>query len=367
MNILKKLLPKASVTAIATNPSIEIRPLLPVAGPAPITAITTPESIIEMQASAEYAKAKSYFSDYPARSMISDNSRAVLFSLIRTLRPQIVVEVGTLFAGTTEVMARALWENGEGILHTIDPYGADRCPAIFATWPQELRNVTRFHVLNSMDFFHWADSQRLTLDLVLVDGAHDYEFALFDLQMAARLLRPGGIVVMDNAEQIGPYKASRAFIDANPAWRELGQALASYDRADPFNLTRSSAFETSFVLLQAPTYFPVGEGPHSWGQMITTSCQLDGFILEPLPQATAGTLHYQAILRGFFRDGSIPEAKIVDSVRLDVEGPAKIAHEFKTPLRLAADAHHYTLEINLSWQADPGLSLLALAAVPAPL
>jgi hypothetical protein len=53
--------------------------------------------------------------------------------LIRTLRPQAVAEVGTLFAGTTEVMARALWENGSGVIHTADPYGADRCPEIIAS------------------------------------------------------------------------------------------------------------------------------------------------------------------------------------------------------------------------------------------
>jgi len=52
MNILKKLLQKSPVAAEKEpmTPIVPIRPLLPVAGPAPITAITTPESIIEMQA-----------------------------------------------------------------------------------------------------------------------------------------------------------------------------------------------------------------------------------------------------------------------------------------------------------------------------
>ncbi len=62
-------------------------------------------------------------------------------------------------------------------------------------------------------------------DLVLVDGGHDDQYALFDLQMTARLLKPGGIVIMDNAEQTGPFKAARTFLAENRAWRELGGAL----------------------------------------------------------------------------------------------------------------------------------------------
>lgn len=70
------------------------------------------------------------------------------------------------------------------------------------------------------------DKKDVVLDLILIDGNHDFEFALFDLQMAARLMRPGGIVVMDNAEQSGPFYAAKQFLDRNPAWRELGRCIA---------------------------------------------------------------------------------------------------------------------------------------------
>jgi len=80
-----------------------------------------------------------YFANYPRQSLMSDHSRTVLFSLVQMHRPQVVVEIGTLYAGTTEVLARALWENGDGIIYTTDPFGAERCPDIIATWPVELR------------------------------------------------------------------------------------------------------------------------------------------------------------------------------------------------------------------------------------
>jgi hypothetical protein len=107
--------------------------------------------------------------------------------------------------------------NGAGIIHTTDPFGAERCPEIIATWPAELREVTRFYPLSSMDFFLELERQKVALDMVLVEGNHDYEFASFDLLMAARSLRPGGIVVMDNAEQSGPFHAARTFLGANPS------------------------------------------------------------------------------------------------------------------------------------------------------
>jgi hypothetical protein len=164
-------------------------------------------------------------------------------------------------------MARALWENGKGIVHTTDPLGGDRCPQIIASWPQELQRLTRFHPLNSMDFFHHLDRQQVTLYLVLVDGNHDFEFALLHLQMSARLLRLGGIVLMDNAEQTGSFKASQVFLANNRERRELGLAVASHARSAPFDNARASIQWTSFVILQAPNHIPIGEDLRSWGQV----------------------------------------------------------------------------------------------------
>src|ERR1044071_4434075 len=181
-----------------------------------------------------------YFSHYPQRSLMSTYSRCFLFAMVRMMQPQSVAEVGTLFAGTTEVLARALWENGAGEIHTADPFGAERCPEIIAAWPADLQRHARYYPLNSMDFFLEMTRQRVTLDLVLIDGNHDFEFALFDLQKAARLLRPGGIIVLDNAEQTGPFEAARAFVERHPAWRELGSAIADYSSDNPFDAARAS-------------------------------------------------------------------------------------------------------------------------------
>jgi hypothetical protein len=183
--------------------------------------------------------------------------------------------------------------------------------------------------------------------------------------MAAKLLRPGGVIVMDNSEQTGPFKASRTFLDLNPAWREIGRAIGSHDRSRPFDPARSSIPGTSFILLESPAWLPIGEDPRTWGQVSTKSSNFDGFTLELPPQTTAGTLHYQAILRAFFDDGSIPEIKSIGSVRLDIDGPTTSMHRFREPMRFAPGAQ-YTTEIDLAWEADLGAPALALAMAPMP-
>jgi predicted O-methyltransferase YrrM len=341
--------------------AIELRPLKAIAAPT-----GKPSDIVNLVSTPAYRDALAYFAKYPPRSILSDESRAVIYMLIRTMRPEVVAEVGTMFAGTAEVMARALWENGTGIVHTTDPLGGDRCPQIIASWPQELQQLTRFYPLNSMDFFHHLDRQRVTLDLVLVDGNHDFEFAFFDLQMSARLLRPGGIVLMDNAEQTGPFKASQLFLANNREWRELGSAVASHARSTPFDSARASIPRTSFVILQAPDHVPVGEDFRSWGQVRTKSAHFDGIRLELPAQRTSGWLHYQAMLRAFHDDGSVPESKAVGKLRLEVDRSDTVEHPFDKPLRFPEGAQ-YTYEIDLAWEPDTGCPPLALLTAPTPL
>ncbi len=104
-------------------PPNDIRPLAPIVRdrfPAtPLTAI----SFADFTRTRTYSDLVAYFKGWPRHSFMTDDSRAVLYALIRILRPRMVVEIGTLFAGTAQVMARALWENGEGMLHTTDPFG----------------------------------------------------------------------------------------------------------------------------------------------------------------------------------------------------------------------------------------------------
>ena len=348
-------------------PLLHVRPLKPIAAFG-----DTPPDVDAVQTMPAYADALAYFKNYPERSLMSDHSRTVLYSLVRMLRPKLVAEIGTLHAGTTEVFARALWENGDGLIHTADPYGGDRCPQIIGNWPPDLQRHVKFHAKSSMDFFSELILQRRSFGLVLVDGNHDFEYAFFDLQMSARLIEPGGIVIMDNAEQAGPFKAARTFLAANPAWREIGRAIGAYSPSRPFDRDRASLPETTFLLLQAPRHLSIGEDPRSWGQAWTTVPEVSGLRFEVMTPCR-GTLHYQVHLRGF-ADGNrwVKEERIDGSLRLDVtDVPAKVDHSFERSLSVVAPPEFeevlFTLEFDLSWQAEGDSGPLALAALPTPI
>ena len=76
-----------------------------------------------------------------------------------------------------------------------------------------------------MDFFGLAGRHGSKYGMIFVDGNHDYEFALFDILSAARALEPGGLIVIDNISQPGPYFALLEFLAKNPGWRQWGRDL----------------------------------------------------------------------------------------------------------------------------------------------
>jgi hypothetical protein len=279
-----------------------------------------------------------------------------------------------LFAGTTEVIARALCENGAGVVHTCDPFGAERCPPIIAQWPAELRARARFYPLNSMDFFLELQRQHAVLDLVLVDGNHDYEFALFDLQMVARALRPGGIIVMDNSEQTGPFFAARDFLATRPGWSELGDSMARFDWSKTFDAQRSSLAGTSFVVIKAPNHIQLTETPLSGGQSAIKESVIRGFALHLAPGSRSGSLRYQVILRAF-RDENreVVEYKRVGEAAIAVNDGAGATLDIELKPHLISEVHRlkgdcaHTLEIELAWRAAAASGPLELSAVPHPL
>jgi predicted O-methyltransferase YrrM len=316
-----------------------------------------------------------YFAEYPKMSLMAAESRAFIYGLMRMAKPGVVAEIGTFYAGTAEVFARALWENGRGLLYTTDPYGAERAPAVIRQWPVPLQDVVRFSPDNSMTFLASLAERKIVLDIMLIDGNHAYEFATFDLAVAAKLMRAGGVIIMDNAEQTGPFEAARQFLAQNPEWRELGSCISDFEISNPFAMPRCSIPGTNFIVLQAPFCFTLGPRLRSWGEEAATSKpHFLGLMLEFSPQYCRGRLHFQASYRGFDWNGGISEElKQQGRIAIELRGAARtIKHQFDQPLvsdifaRFFPNCHH-TFELELLWEADPGSGPLMLAAKPGPL
>jgi predicted O-methyltransferase YrrM len=335
----------------------------------------TMESIQQLLSCASYKDIiRPYFADYPKMSLMAAECRAFIYSLVRVSKPDLVAEIGTFFAGTAEVFARALWENGRGMLYTTDPYGAERGPAVIRQWPAPLQEIVRFSPDDSMTFLGNLAHAKTLLDIILIDGNHQYEFAGFDLAMAAKMMRPGGIIIMDNAEQTGPFEAARQFLTQYPEWQELGNCISSFELSNPFAMPRCSIPGTSFIVLQASFKFTIGPKLRSWGEEAAPSMpRSPDFVLELSPQRCRGRLHFQAVYRGFDWNGGISEElRQQGSIAIELDGEAcTVEHRFDKPLvsdifaRFHPNCHH-TFELELLWEAAPDSGSVTLAAKPQP-
>ena len=353
---------------------IDIRPLVRVTDDADYdgTSLVDKQWMRGLLASKRFKAIEAEFRGYPRLSFVTDIERAFLYCLVRSMKPAAVAEVGTAFCGTSEIIARALWENGNGVLHTTDPFGETRCPAIFRQWPEPLQNATRFYTKSSMDFFLALDAGGIKLDIAFVDGNHDFEFAYFDILMAARLLRPGGALIVDNAEQSGPFFAVVQFLRHHPDWIELGDAVGDFKRSNPFAMDRSTVPHGGFLALRSPAEYCLGNVPRSAGQ-VASPARVNGFSCRIVSKDYRGTLHYRLILRAF-RDENreIGEYRTVGRIPLDAAiGEREVNHRLDQPLVSLLQERHgdctHTLETELAWEGPDEEGTIGLVASPVPL
>jgi len=316
--------------------------------------------LLAWRASPAFERVFAAYRNYPENSLQSDEARALLHHLIVMHRPERVLEIGTWHAGTTETMARALWETKQGHIDTIDPFGGERCPPIIASLPPELGEIITFRAENSATCFDRAITNNTYYDFVLVDGNHEYEFALFDVMCAARTMRPGGLMVMDNIEQIGPRLAANTFLKHNPDWQDVAGVLQHVDLSAPFKVPTASFPDTKFYLLQAPHHYTIGEEPRVFGPAEVDRAEVDGIELE-LAVPTQGLLHVLVYVRTFGiaepEELHCEQSLSTDAIQVPPDGRVRIP--LSRPLHTAYPQPGLVrrVELALSFTGQSGLAL----------
>ena len=335
---------------------LDIRPIADVPFPA-IDIAACDDPVTAIMASPEFAQCTAFFADNPTaeRSLIPPEAQALLYGFVRNMQPDNVFEIGSYKGGTTEAICRALYANGKGLAHTVDPFRGDYVTAVLRRWPPKLFRHVRLHAMDSMAFYKDIERQGIHPGVVLVDGNHDYEFAAFDIACSARAIAPGGFIFIDNVAQPGPFFAARDFIVANPDWREIGHAAADYDRDKAFDRHRRTFIHTDFMVLRAPTRRGVGERPFNIGRVRSASGKVTGLRLKLVPPDQPGRLNVQIVLRGF---GTVP-AEIIGDASVQVEaGSRDLSITLTQPAELDGFVY-YTVEPWLIWHGSRPLQLLS--------
>lgn len=158
--------------------------------------------------------------------------------LVREHRLARILEIGTMHgAGTTHLAAAA--SHVAGHVTTVDvPASARNCPRaedlLTAAGLSNRATVIRRRQGIATQFHDWITGGAAPkFDLVYVDGDHSFAAAARDLEIAIRLLRPGGWLVMDDVgvpkwsdvTRVWVKRAMRdSRLDAHEVWRQWGIA-----------------------------------------------------------------------------------------------------------------------------------------------
>jgi hypothetical protein len=308
----------------------------------------------------EFTKTVQWFSQDPAsnRSQLSPEAQAILFTMVRNLKPAHAFEIGTFQAGTSEAICRAMQANGTGVLHTTDPFGLAAVPAILFKWPRQLRRHVRFYHLDSMAFFMLMERIGTRSALTLIDGRHDYEFAMFDLSMAARTLLPGGFIFLDNISQPGPFLAVSDFVRNMPGWSDCGNALGPQRNSRPFDKHRQRIHNTDLIALRASAAFIVGSRPVTSGEQRFDRQEVRGVRLTIGQRSSRGVLSVQCVLRGHSSARGSPGVEMIGETRLDLDGTdGTVTARFDPPLTITGIFYQMATETALVWDGDAPLPL----------
>lgn len=145
----------------------------------------------------------------------------VIATLVRVLKPLHCFEIGTSLGLTSSSLAANLPPDGR--LETLDLSDEPRIGAFFRERPEALK--IRQHFGSSSEFcfepFHGK------MDLVLVDGSHEFEQAQRDTRNAFQMLSPTGVILWH---------------DVNPNTPGVLKALQNCEKADRVVVIADTSF-----------------------------------------------------------------------------------------------------------------------------
>jgi predicted O-methyltransferase YrrM len=327
--------------------------------PFPVIDLAVDNPIPQIVNAPEFAAAAAAVADTAAskRSLIPAAAAALIYALVRNAKPRHVVEIGTYDGGTSEIICRALYENGFGVLHTAGPFDAERVLPIFKTWPRELTRHLQFYAMTSMEFYYQLAARGIRPEIAFIDGDHSYEAALFDIQTLAKIIGRRGFLIIDNVSQAGPHYAAMDFLERNSDWTRCKAREPQW--ADPtkaFDRERTTVPETDFEILRAPRNYRVTSRPMTFGEF-PSGTEVRGLQIDAA--SAGGTLHAQCVLRGF---GASSVEEVAQGT-IDIHAPGTIELLFPQPLAIKGSFLRCSTEPWLVWTGEAPLQLTAIPAL----
>ena len=136
----------------------------------------------------------------------------------------VVIEVGLAYGSSALAIAEALCMTGttRAAHVVIDPFQATEYNnvGLDALKSAHVADQTRFIDEPSSSALPRLTAERFTADAAFVDGSHRFHEVFVDLYFLRKLVRPGGLIIMDDAAWPSVATALRYF-DLNLGWRPI--------------------------------------------------------------------------------------------------------------------------------------------------
>lgn len=168
---------------------------------------------------------------HPLHSNISDEEGVFLQEMIRKIRPKVSVEVGCAYGISSLYICEALREVNASKHIIIDPYqnfplGRGPLSGFDGIGLANLRragysDIVDFHDVPSYQYLARLDQDGTKIDFAFIDGAHTFDYVLVDVFLIDKLLRPGGVVILDDFSYPAIRKVCR-YVLLNLPYRCVG-------------------------------------------------------------------------------------------------------------------------------------------------
>ena len=148
-----------------------------------------------------YALQRARASMIEFHSGLADSS-AVLYGLVRSMKPQVCVEIGSARGNSSCAIGSALKENGRGKLYAIDPHSPTNWNDNFSieTFDILRRNIAALGLTKQVEIVRSLSDEAARdwthpIDLIFIDGDHSYEGVKQDWDLFVKHVTPFGLVV----------------------------------------------------------------------------------------------------------------------------------------------------------------------------
>ncbi len=167
---------------------------------------------------------------FELHSAIDNKEGEFLQQLIATYKPQNSVEIGCAYGLSSLYICDALQKHSTKPKHTIlDPFQTTQWSSVGIDNLQKV-GINFFELIEKPSELAMPEllAQDRKFDFIFIDGWHTLDHTLLDLFYANKMLKIGGILVVDDVVTIRPVNRAMRYFANYPAYKFIGKAVMQH-------------------------------------------------------------------------------------------------------------------------------------------